>query len=70
MIKLPSLSSKELIKALRSAGFENAPKRGKESHIALVKKEAGRTLLVIVPQKKIIQKGTLNGFFCSSRFKS
>jgi len=35
MTKLPSLSSKEVIKALRSAGFENAPKRGKGSHIAL-----------------------------------
>jgi predicted RNA binding protein YcfA (HicA-like mRNA interferase family) len=27
MTKLPSLSSKEVIKAIRSAGFENAPKK-------------------------------------------
>ena len=59
MTKLPSLASKEVIKALRSAGFENAPKRGKGSHIALVKKEKGQTLLVIIPRKKVIPKGTL-----------
>jgi predicted RNA binding protein YcfA (HicA-like mRNA interferase family) len=60
MTKLPSLSSKEVIKALRSVGFENAPKRGKGSHIALVKKETEQTLLVIIPRKKVIPKGTLN----------
>ena len=60
MTKLPSLSSKELIKALRSEGFEDAPKTGKGSHIALVKKTTDVTLLVIIPRKKIIPKGTLN----------
>jgi predicted RNA binding protein YcfA (HicA-like mRNA interferase family) len=29
MTKLPVVSSKELIRALRKAGFEDAPKRGK-----------------------------------------
>ena len=60
MTKLPSLSSKQIVKALRSAGFEDAPKRGKGSHIALMKKENEQTLLVIIPQKKVIPKGTLN----------
>jgi len=60
MTKLPSLSSKQVIKALRFAGFEDAPRRGKGSHIALVKKETEQTLLVIIPRKKVIPKGTLN----------
>jgi len=60
MTKIPSLSSKKIIRALRSAGFENAPKRGKGSHIALVKKEEGRPLLVIIPNRKVIPKGTFN----------
>ena len=60
MTKLPSISYSELIKTLKSAGFEYAPKRGKGSHIALVKIETERTLLVIIPRKKVIPKGTLN----------
>ena len=59
MKKLPSLSSKELIKALRRAGFEDAPKRGKGSHEALVKSAPGITRLVVVPDRKAIPKGTL-----------
>jgi len=57
--KLPSLSSKELVKALRRAGFEDAPKRGKGSHIALTKSSPGTTRLVIVPDRKTLPKGTL-----------
>ena len=59
MMKLPSVSSKELIKTLKSAGFEDAPKRGKASHIALVKRGAGSTRLVIVPDRKTLPKGTM-----------
>ena len=59
MKKLPPLSSKEPIKALRRAGFEDAPKRGKGSHKALVKSAPGITRLVVVPDRKTIPKGTL-----------
>ena len=59
MTKLPPLSSKELVKALRRAGFEDAPKRGKGSHMALVKRAPGITRLVIVPDRKTLPKGTL-----------
>ena len=59
MKKLPSLSLKELIKALRRAGFEDAPKRGKGSHKALVKNAPNITRLVVVPDRKTIPKGTL-----------
>jgi predicted RNA binding protein YcfA (HicA-like mRNA interferase family) len=59
MTKLPVLSSKELIKALRSAGFEDAPKRGKGSHSALVKRSKDKIRLVIVPDRKTLPRGTL-----------
>lgn len=59
MTRLPPLSSKELVRALRKAGFEDAPKRGKGSHIALVRRSPGSTRLVIVPDRKTIPKGTL-----------
>jgi len=58
-MKLPVLSAKQVIKALRSAGFEDAPKRGKGSHVALVKRDRERTRLVIVPDRKSLPRGTL-----------
>jgi len=35
--KLPIISSEDVIVALKKAGFDYAPKRGKGSHIALYK---------------------------------
>lgn len=61
MTELPSLSSERLIRALRRAGFEDAPKRGKGSHHALMRRDpGGRVRLVIVPQRKDIPRGTLH----------
>ena len=59
MTKLPILSSKQVIKGLRAAGFENAPKKGKGSHLAMVKRGQGRTRLVIIPDRKSLPIGTL-----------
>lgn len=59
MSRLPSLSSREIIKALHKAGFEDAPKRGKGSHKALVRQDTQKLRLVIVPQGKSIPIGTL-----------
>ena len=59
MTKLPIISSKQIIKALRVAGFEDAPKRGKDSHIAMMKRDQDRTRLVIIPDRKSIPRGTL-----------
>jgi len=60
MTKLPIISSKEVIKALTKAGFKYAPKRGKGSHIAMVKTEGTyQHRLVIVPERKALPKGTL-----------
>jgi len=57
--KLPSLSSKRIIKALREAGFVEAPDRGKGSHRAFVRSDSDKTRLVIVPLGKDIPRGTL-----------
>ena len=59
-MRIPSLSSKAIIRALRKTGFEEAPERGKGSHRAFIKKDSvGKTRLVIVPQGKDIPRGTL-----------
>lgn len=59
-MRLPSLSARQIIRALRKAGFTEAPDRGKGSHRAFVKKEsAGKIRLTIVPHGKEIPRGTL-----------
>lgn len=59
-MKIPVLSSEEVIKTLKKGGFSYAPKRGKGSHIALYKiDEWGQKLLVIIPKRKEIPRGTL-----------
>jgi len=58
--RLPLLSSKEVIRALQKKGFLYAPKRGKGSHVALIKTGADeRQRLVIIPKRKVIPRGTL-----------
>jgi len=58
--KLPGLSSRELIAALKKAGFRDAPKRGKGSHTALYK-SGNPPRLVIVPSRKTLPAGTIRG---------
>ena len=59
MTRIPSLSSREVVQALKKGGFLDAPKRGKGSHIAMVKKGSGLPRLVIIPERKVLPKGTL-----------
>jgi len=60
MTRLPALSSRQIIHALRRAGFVEAPHRGKGSHRAFCRVgPEGKTRLVIVPQGKDIPRGTL-----------
>ncbi len=57
MAKLPVLSGREVIKALRKIGFE--PARQKGSHIVLVRMVSGSKQAVVVPNHKEIDPGTL-----------
>ena len=54
MPKLPQVSSKETIKALRKMGFKLIHQRG--SHVKLTN---DKKQTVIVPLQKILKKGTL-----------
>ena len=56
--RLSSFSTRQVIAALRRAGFEDAPKRGNGSHHALVLR-AEPVRLVVVPERKSIPTGTL-----------
>ncbi len=57
MAKLPVLSGREVIKALRKIGFE--PARQKGSHIVLVRMVSDSKRAVVVPNHREIDPGTL-----------
>ncbi|MBL7100657.1 MAG: type II toxin-antitoxin system HicA family toxin [Nanoarchaeota archaeon] len=64
-MKLPVISSEKALKVLAKFGFKKVRQKG--SHISLHKKENNKTLLVIVPVKKILKKGTLLSIIKQSR---
>jgi predicted RNA binding protein YcfA (HicA-like mRNA interferase family) len=55
MTKLPILSAKKVIKVLRAAGFEDAPRRGKGSHSAMMKRSAEGVRLVRISDARETQ---------------
>ena len=57
MAKLPRLSGKEVLKALKKAGFEEARQRG--SHVIMTKQSSQGKLPLVAPMHKEIDKGTL-----------
>jgi len=57
MGKLPVLSGREIIKALKKIGYE--PTRQKGSHIILVKKTSDSKKALVVPDHKEVDPGTL-----------
>jgi len=58
MSKLPVVSGKQTIKALRKSGFVVMRQRG--SHVMLKKVTERQTIKVTVPLHKELKKGTLN----------
>lgn len=57
MPKLPVISAKKLLKALKLFGFEQVSQRG--SHIKLTRMYKGQRQVIIVPNHKVIKSGTL-----------
>lgn len=57
MSRLPTLSGKEVIRALAKAGFNQVRQAG--SHIVLQKQIPGSTITVVVPNHPELAKGTL-----------
>ena len=56
-MKLPPISGKDTIKLLQKEGFIVVRQKG--SHVSLHKKVDNKTMLVVVPMKEEIKKGTL-----------
>lgn len=56
-MKLPVISGSDAIKLLQKEGFVLVRQKG--SHVSLHKKIDNKTLLVVVPLKHEIKKGTL-----------
>ena len=56
-MKLPLVSGNAVIKLLQKEGFIVVRQKG--SHVSLHKKIDNKTMLVVVPLKKEIKKGTL-----------
>jgi predicted RNA binding protein YcfA (HicA-like mRNA interferase family) len=57
LAKLPILSAKDIIKILTKAGFHHSRQKG--SHIVMVKFVNGKKIIVVVPNHKEIDPGTL-----------
>ena len=57
MTKLPRLSGKEVLKALKKAGFTEARQRG--SHVIMIKETSYGKIPTVVPMHKEIDTGTL-----------
>ena len=56
-MKLPVVSGSDVLKLLQKEGFIVVRQRG--SHVSLHKKIDNKTMLVVVPMKREIKKGTL-----------
>ena len=63
-MKLPIISAKKAIKALKSDGFNITRQSG--SHIIMVKYKNGKKLTVVVPNHNEIAKGTLLSIIAQS----
>jgi len=57
MTKLPQVSGKETIRALKKIGFVVVHQRG--SHVKLSRAIGNQKQIVIIPLQKVIKKGTL-----------
>ena len=62
--RLPSLSTREVIRAFEQAGFQVIPGRGKGSHVAM-SSETIRSILII-PSHGDVPRGTLRALIRQS----
>lgn len=57
MPKLPQVSARQVVKVLNKIGFKKVSQKG--SHLKFQRKKANFIETVIVPNHKVIKKGTL-----------
>ena len=55
--RLPSLSTRDVVRALESAGFHVVPGRGKGSHIAMARDDW--PAILVIPAHGDVPRGTL-----------
>lgn len=66
-MKLPVVSGGEVIKALKKLGFVVTRQKG--SHVSMHKSNPDGTILVVVPVKESIKKGTLINILKQARLE-
>ena len=64
MPKLKSLSSKEIISIFQSFGFDVFSQKG--SHIKLVRQTSFQRQILVVPNHKVLSKGTIKAIYDQS----
>jgi len=62
--RLPSLSSRDVIRAFEQAGFSVLPNRGKGSHIAMARE--GWPAILTIPSHGDVPRGTLRALIGKS----
>ena len=67
MGKLPVLSGREIIRALRKAGFEISRQKG--SHVIMIKFTEGKKRIVVIPYHREVDPGTLLSIIAQAGMK-
>ncbi len=67
MPKLPQISGSKLIKLLKKEDWVEVSQKG--SHVKLRKESGSAVSTVIIPNHKIIKKGTLSGILKQTKIK-
>lgn len=57
MSKLPQVSGKDTIRALKKIGFSMVSQKG--SHVKMARRTSNQNQTIIIPMHKILKKGTL-----------
>ncbi len=62
--RLPSLSTREVVRAFETAGFRVVPRRGKGSHIAMARQDY--PAILVIPAHGDVPRGTLRALIRQS----
>jgi predicted RNA binding protein YcfA (HicA-like mRNA interferase family) len=63
--RLPSVSTRDVVRAFERAGFQIVPGQGKGSHIAMARENLPNVILVI-PHRKDVSRGLLRALIRQS----
>lgn len=63
-VRLPTLSSRDVVRAFERAGFQVVPRRGKGSHIAMARDD--HVSILVIPAHQTVARGTLRALIRQS----